>query len=110
MVAQFVDLVESKYVSTVTDYRPVEFSHKSQYFALDVIGQLAFGEALGFLANDEDLWGYVSTNDQVFPALALMLNIPHVGIMMQRWPFSKLLPFSSDEYGFGKLMQYESSP
>ncbi|KAE9574166.1 hypothetical protein CGMCC3_g10016 [Colletotrichum fructicola] len=104
MVAQFVDLVESKYVSTATDYRPIEFSHKSQYFALDVIGQLAFGEALGFLANDEDLWGYVSTNDQVFPALALMLNIPHVGIMMQRWPFSKLLPFSSDEYGFGKLM------
>ncbi|KAF5526042.1 Cytochrome P450 monooxygenase lolP1 [Colletotrichum aenigma] len=104
MVAQFVDLVESKYVSTVTDYRPIEFSHKSQYFALDVIGQLAFGEALGFLANDEDLWGYVSANDQVFPALALMLNIPHVGIMMQRWPFSKLLPFSSDEYGFGKLM------
>ncbi|KAJ5000721.1 Cytochrome P450 monooxygenase lolP1 [Colletotrichum sp. SAR 10_66] len=97
MVAQFVDLVESKYVSTVTDYRPIEFSHKSQYFALDVIGQLAFGEALGFLANDEDLWGYVSTNDQVFPALALMLNIPHVGIMMQRWPFSKLLPFSSDD-------------
>ncbi|KAI8275984.1 Cytochrome P450 monooxygenase lolP1 [Colletotrichum sp. SAR11_57] len=97
MVAQFVDLVESKYVSTATDYRPIEFSHKSQYFALDVIGQLAFGEALGFLANDEDLWGYVSTNDQVFPALALMLNIPHVGIMMQRWPFSKLLPFSSDD-------------
>ncbi|KAK2777617.1 cytochrome p450 [Colletotrichum kahawae] len=104
MVAQFVELVESQYVSTATDYRPIEFSHKSQYFALDVIGQLAFGEALGFLANDEDLWGYVSTNDQVFPALALMLNIPHVGIMMQRWPFSKLLPFSSDEYGFGKLM------
>ncbi|KAJ0338071.1 hypothetical protein KNSL1_012607 [Colletotrichum chrysophilum] len=104
MVAQFVDLVESKYISSGIDYRPIEFSHKSQYFALDVIGQLAFGEALGFLANDEDLWGYVSTNDQVFPALALMLNIPHVGIMMQRWPFSKLLPFSSDEYGFGKLM------
>ncbi|KAI8154611.1 Cytochrome P450 monooxygenase lolP1 [Colletotrichum sp. SAR 10_70] len=109
MVAQFVDLVESKYISSGIDYRPIEFSHKSQYFALDVIGQLAFGEALGFLANDEDLWGYVSTNDQVFPALALMLNIPHVGIMMQRWPFSKLLPFSSDEYGFGKLMHIAGS-
>ncbi|KAL0941418.1 cytochrome p450 [Colletotrichum truncatum] len=104
IVAQFVNLIESKYISTATEFHPIEFSHKSQYFALDVISQLSFGEPLGFLANDEDLWGYVETNDRVFPSLALILNTPHIGIMMQQWPLSKLLPFSSDEYGFGKLM------
>ncbi|KAJ0383676.1 hypothetical protein COL922a_010000 [Colletotrichum nupharicola] len=74
MVAQFVDLVEAKYVSTATDYRPIEFSHKSQYFALDVIGQLAFGEALGFLANDEDLWDSAATAIRM--TILCLLNTP----------------------------------
>ncbi|KAF9878749.1 cytochrome p450 [Colletotrichum karsti] len=109
IVAQFVDLIEKKYISTATEYRPIEFSHKSQYFALDVIGQLAFGEPLGFLQKDEDLWGYVAMNDSVFPVLAIMLNVPQVALLMQNWPLSKLLPFSSDKYGFGKLMHVAKS-
>ncbi|TDZ27753.1 Cytochrome P450 monooxygenase lolP1 [Colletotrichum spinosum] len=104
IVAQFVRLIENKYVSTAADFRPVEFSHKAQYFALDVISELSFGEALGFLARDEDLYGYVALNDDVFPVLALVLNVPWIGIVMQHWPLSKFLPFSNDKYGFGKVM------
>ncbi|KAK1534673.1 cytochrome P450 [Colletotrichum costaricense] len=104
IVAHFVNLVETKYISTPKEFRPIEFSHKSQYFALDVVSELSFGEALGFLANDEDLFGYVATNDLIFPYLAVMLNVPWVGIFLQQWPLNKLLPFSSDEFGFGKLM------
>ncbi|KAF6817780.1 cytochrome p450 [Colletotrichum sojae] len=104
IVNQFVHLVESKYVSTADDFRPMEFAHKSQYFALDVVGQLSFGEALGFVARDEDLWGYVKTNDETFPVFAVMLNTPYIGRILQHWPLSKLLPFSNEKYGFGKLM------
>lgn len=104
IVAQFIKVVESKYISTPGEFRPIEFSHKSQYFALDVVSELSFGEALGFLVNDEDLFGYVKTNDQMFPILAVLLNMPWIGIMMQRWPLNKLLPFESDKFGFGKLM------
>ncbi|KAK2000903.1 cytochrome P450 [Colletotrichum falcatum] len=104
IVARFIDLIGSKYISTSDDFRPIEFSHKSQYFALDVVSELSFGEALGFLAKDEDLFGYVETNDQIFPVLAVMLNMPWLGITMQRWPLNKLLPFESDKFGFGRLM------
>ncbi|KAF6792341.1 cytochrome p450 [Colletotrichum musicola] len=104
IVKQFIHLVETKYVSTADDFRPMEFAHKSQYFALDVVGQLSFGEALGFVARDEDLWGYVKTNDETFPIFAVMLNTPYVGRILQHWPLSKLLPFSNEKYGFGKLM------
>ncbi|OHF00645.1 cytochrome P450 [Colletotrichum orchidophilum] len=75
IVARFVSLVESRYMSTSNEFRPMEFSHKSQYFALDVISELSFGEALGFLANNEYLFGYVATNNLVFPYLRFMLNI-----------------------------------
>ncbi|KAK2052135.1 cytochrome P450 [Colletotrichum caudatum] len=104
IVAQFINLIKSKYISTSNNFRPIEFSHKSQYFALDVVSELSFGEALGFLAEDKDLFSYVETNDQIFPVLAVMLNIPWLGIMMQRWPLNKLLPFESDRFGFGRLM------
>ncbi|KAK1706239.1 cytochrome P450 [Colletotrichum lupini] len=114
IVAHFVNLVETKYISTPKEFcheiwmwlmLPTwKFSHKSQYFALDVVSELSFGEPLGFLANDEDLFGYVATNDLIFPYLAVMLNVPWVGIFLQQWPLNKLLPFSSDEFGFGKLM------
>ncbi|EFQ31517.1 cytochrome P450 [Colletotrichum graminicola] len=104
VVAQFINLIESKYISTSNNFCPIEFSHKSQYFALDVVSEISFGEALGFLAKDKDLFGYVQTNDQIFPVLAIMLNMPWLGIMMQRWPLNKLLPFESDKFGFGRLM------
>ncbi|KAK1977679.1 cytochrome P450 [Colletotrichum cereale] len=104
IVAQFIKLIKSKYISTSTNFRPIEFSHKSQYFALDVVSDLSFGEALGFLAKDEDLFGYVETNDYIFPVLAVMLNTPWLGIVMQQWPLNKLLPFESEWFGFGRLM------
>lgn len=105
IVNQFIHLVESKYISTADDFRPMEFAHKSQYFALDVVSELSFGQALGFVARDEDLWGYVKTNDETFPVFAVMLNMPYIGMLLQYWPLSKLLPFSNEKYGFGKLMQ-----
>ncbi|OBR06441.1 Cytochrome P450 [Colletotrichum higginsianum IMI 349063] len=104
IVARLVTLIGSKYTSTPTDFRPIEFSHKAQYFALDVVSELSFGEALGFVAGDEDLFRYVETNDRIFPVLAVMLNMPWLGIAMQRWPLNKLLPFESDRFGFGRLM------
>ncbi|OHW89593.1 cytochrome p450 [Colletotrichum incanum] len=109
VVAQIINLIESKYISTSNNFRPIEFSHKSQYFALDVVSLLSFGEALGFIFNDKDLFGYVKTNDQIFPVPAVMLNMPWLGIMMQRWPLNKLLPFESDMFGFGKLMSMAKS-
>ncbi|GKT56610.1 cytochrome P450 [Colletotrichum tofieldiae] len=109
VVAQFIKLIETKYLSKPSNFRPIEFSHKSQYFALDVVSNLSFGEALGFIANDKDLFGYVKTNDQIFPVLAVMLNMPWFGIMMQRWPLNKLLSFESDMFGFGKLMSMAKS-
>jgi hypothetical protein len=52
-VASFVSLLERKYLSTATEFRPVEFAHKCQYFALDVIGDISFGGAFGFLENGQ---------------------------------------------------------
>ena len=106
-VTEFVDLIERKYLSTPSEFRPIEFSHRSQYFALDVISDVGFGEAIGFLANDKDMYKYVETNDAFFPVLAIILNMPWLSRVMRTWPLSKAMPKVGDEYGLGPLMGYD---
>ncbi len=105
-VAQFVSLIERKYISTPADYRPIEFAHKAQYFALDVISALGYGHPIGFLENDTDMHRYIEINDESFKIFALMSNMPWLAAMMQRWPLNMALPKDSDPIGFGRLLRY----
>ncbi|KEY69824.1 hypothetical protein S7711_08608 [Stachybotrys chartarum IBT 7711] len=105
-VGMLVDLIRDKYLSTPTEFRPIEFSHTSQYFALDVISYLGFGEAIGFLKNDTDMHHYIEVNDSFFPVLAVLLNVPWVDSWLRTWPLSLALPKEGDETGFGRLMRF----
>ncbi|KAH8895795.1 cytochrome P450 [Thozetella sp. PMI_491] len=109
IVGQLVDLIERKYLSTPDAYRPIEFSHKAQFFALDVIGELGFGEPIGFVSNDKDMYKYVEINDSFFPVLAVLLNMPWLSRLMQSWPLNKSLPKVGDEVGFGGLMSFAAA-
>ncbi|OAT02191.1 uncharacterized protein BDCG_17431 [Blastomyces dermatitidis ER-3] len=42
-VAKFIRLIESKYLCTDTELRPVDIARKVQYLTLDVISTIAFG-------------------------------------------------------------------
>lgn len=105
-VAQLVRLISEEYLSTPSSFRPIEFSHKSQYFALDVISDLSFGEAIGFLENDRDMYRYVETNDTVFPVLAVLLNMPWLSALLRTWPLSLAMPKEGDEAGLGRIMTW----
>jgi len=53
-VAKIVELIKTGYVSSSTCHRPVDLAQKLQYFALDVISDLAFGKPLGYLQQGAD--------------------------------------------------------
>ncbi|KAF6810739.1 cytochrome p450 [Colletotrichum plurivorum] len=105
-VASFVDLIERKYVSTPTEFRPMDMAAKSTYFALDVISELGFGHAYGFLKEDRDLYQYVATKDAFFPVMITMGNVPWLAKLMHSWPLNLGLPKSADSAGFGALMGF----
>lgn len=107
LVARLISLIESKYLSTAEKLCPVEFSQKSQYFTLDVITELAFGEAVGFLANDKDMYKYIEINDGFFPILAVILNMPWLDKYLKSWPLNMALPGEGDQVGFGRLIGYD---
>ncbi|PHH60027.1 hypothetical protein CDD81_2195 [Ophiocordyceps australis] len=66
-IAALVRLIECKYLSTATEYRPMDLALKCNYFALDVISELGFGAAFGFLAEDRDLYRYNEMTRKFFP-------------------------------------------
>ncbi|KAI1125283.1 cytochrome P450 [Nemania abortiva] len=99
-----VNLIEAKYLSTATEYRPVQFFQKVSFFALDVIGDLSFGGAFGYLSQDADLFQYHKINDESLPLMNIVSTLPWLASIIYKWPFSKLLPAEGDRVGFGRLM------
>lgn len=83
----------------------MDLAIKCNYFALDVISELGFGEAFGFLREDKDLYQYNTTARQFFPFVMIVANVPFLFKMIRTWPLSTLGPNKNDSAGFGRLMK-----
>ncbi|KAJ3575687.1 hypothetical protein NPX13_g3950 [Xylaria arbuscula] len=103
-ILAFMNLLDSKYLSTATEYRPVQFFQKVSFFALDVIGDISFGEAFGYLRQDIDIYHYHQINDDALPLISIVAIMPWLATILQKWPFCKMLPREGDMVGFGRLM------
>ena len=99
-VASMVKLIKSKYISTNTDYRPVDLAQKLQYFTLDVISDLAFGKPLGYLQRDADPYDYVEAMDASMPVLASLGNVPWLANLFHSPLLRRFLPSEKDKGGF----------
>lgn len=103
-IARFIQLLRSKYLSTGIEYKPVDFAPKSQYFTLDVISEIAFGEAFGNLEADADLASYIKAAEDTIPVIIFLTVFPWLVRVFFSWPFTYLLPTDKDTVGLGKLM------
>jgi hypothetical protein len=105
-ITKFVKLVESKYLSTDTAYKPVDFAPKSQFFTLDVISDIAFGNSFGNLEADKDVFSYIKATEEIFPMMILLGTFPWLAQVFFTRPFKSLLPSDTDTVGMGKLMGF----
>ncbi|KAF4881803.1 Cytochrome P450 monooxygenase lolP1 [Colletotrichum fructicola] len=98
-VRRLVELID-KYVS---ENKRFDFGLKAQYFTLDVISDLAFGNPFGDLASDSDVHGYIHTIEQKMPSIVVATVLPSL-LTLLSWPGLRwLLPSESDATGLGKL-------
>lgn len=82
----------------------MQFFQKVSFFALDVIGDISFGGAFGYLSQDTDLYKYHQISDESLPLMNIMSTMPWLASILYKWPFSRLLPTEGDRVGFGRLM------
>ncbi|KAH7413819.1 cytochrome P450 [Phaeosphaeria sp. MPI-PUGE-AT-0046c] len=104
LVASFVHLIENKYLSTADSYRPMDFGEKASYFTLDVISELAFGQAFGYLETDDDVFDYLKITKTYIPIMMVVANVPSLATMLQSRYLRGLLPSESDKLGFGAFI------
>jgi len=100
-ITSFVHLIDSKYISTSTEYKPLELASRFGFFSMDLIGEVAVSQQFGFLAEDRDWGNILRSYDMTLPIIQIMGNYPSLARMMHRWPISLVLPKEGDGTGFG---------
>jgi len=103
-IAKLIHLLETKYISTSQDYRPVDFAEKASFFTLDVISELAFGQAFGYLDQDADVYDYLKITQTFIPIMMVLGDIPYLATALQSKYLRGLLPSESDKLGFGAFI------
>ncbi|KAH8168697.1 cytochrome p450 domain-containing protein [Sarocladium implicatum] len=103
-IAQFVRLLETKYLSTECEYRPVDIARKIQYFTLDVISDLAFGHPFGFMEQDADVFDFIRLTRAFFPVALLLSNLPGLVAVLHSRFFRGILPKETDRIGLGAFI------
>jgi len=104
-IASLVNLIERKYLSTPTTYRPIDFATTAQYWALDVITSITFGKPFGYLTQDKDLYTFIRTVHQELPLVTLCSSTPILGQILFESGFVYLIGGKpTDPSGRGKLL------
>jgi Cytochrome P450 len=104
-IAKLVRLLDSKYAST-TGFTPVDMAEKFQLLTLDIISEIAFGDAFGNLESDEDVSSYVETMENMFPLVILLGTWPALAKLFFWKPLRRFLPKETDAAGMGKFMGF----
>lgn len=103
-VARLIHLLETKYLSKDDQFRPVDIAQKIQFFSLDVISDLAFGQAFGYIEEDADVFDFIKITRSFFPVALVMANLPAVVTILHSRFFRSALPKETDKFGFGAFI------
>ncbi|ETN46985.1 uncharacterized protein HMPREF1541_01175 [Cyphellophora europaea CBS 101466] len=84
---------------------PADFARIAQYFALDVLTDLAFGRPFGFLRKEQDLYAYVKTSAKFLPLMELCNNHPCIHYLLSNTLVASIAgPKPTDKTGLGAVM------
>jgi hypothetical protein len=103
-IARLIKLIEQKYISTGTEYRPMDLAAKGQYFTLDVISDLAFGEPFGYLDQDDDVYDFIKIVETFLPIMIIVGMFPSLVRLYHSRLLRGLFPKDTDKLGFGAFI------
>ncbi|KAK4161318.1 pisatin demethylase [Cladorrhinum sp. PSN259] len=104
-IAALVKLIEKSYLSEPTETKPLDLAKKIQFFTVDSIGDLAFGEPIGFLRTDTDVYDFLKTSAEGFPFLTMLSLFPWLVKLLTLDVMKKYLPSANDSVGMGPIMR-----
>ncbi|EOO00516.1 putative cytochrome p450 protein [Phaeoacremonium minimum UCRPA7] len=100
-ILNLINLFDSKYVSV---NKPFDLGRKAQFFTLDVISTVAYGQPFGFLETDTDVYEYIKTTEENVPTIIVTTVLPWLMELLKSPLLKSLLPSEKDRLGLGKIM------
>lgn len=101
-ISRFMDLL-AKYADS---HKILDLGRKVQYFTLDVISDIAFGEPFGFLETDSDVYRYIETTETALPLVMITTVVPGLVKLLASRLLKRALPSETDPIGFGRVLRY----
>lgn len=83
---------------------PFDLTYLTHYLALDVLTSIAFGEPLGFLTQNKDLFDYIATSKAFYPIMELQNHYPLINQFLQSPIMAGAQPKPTDKRGLGKIL------
>ena len=106
-ISHLKDIIRRRYLSEGDQVKSVDLARLSYYFTLDVITDLSYSEAFGFLDAEGDLYNYTKSLDQLLKITGLVSEIPFMRKVANSFVVSTFLrPKFTDKSGLGRLMGY----
>ncbi|KAI0834132.1 cytochrome P450 [Hypoxylon sp. FL0890] len=102
--ARLIDLIERKFISTSSQFRPLDLTAVSFFFAMDCVGDLSYGRPFGCLDQGEDVHKFVKWNEDFFNIAIVVSNFHWLTRIFFRPPFNRIYPSTHDKDGVGKYM------
>ncbi|KAK5654058.1 hypothetical protein OQA88_7736 [Cercophora sp. LCS_1] len=100
-VLDLVNMLDREYISKGLIF---DFGRKAQYFTLDVISDVSFGQAFGFVKSNSDKYDYLAILEAHLPHLIMTSVYPGLVELMRLPILKKLFPSERDEVGFGRFI------
>ncbi|EME43023.1 hypothetical protein DOTSEDRAFT_89002 [Dothistroma septosporum NZE10] len=86
---------------------PMDMANIARFFTLDVLSTVAFGSPFGFMAANDDLWGYNKLNASFMVVLGLQANHSSVyNFFTQPWLQALAAPKVTDKSGIGPALAF----
>lgn len=95
-----IDLLQERYISR---NEPFDFARKAQFFTLDAISDLSYGRPFGYLANDADMFNYISMTESQLPTIMLTSVYPVLVDLLSSPVLNRLVPSEKDLLGLGRI-------
>jgi len=104
-ILNMLHLIKTKYLTTPSEFKPMDLARKAQFFTLDVITKIAFGEAFGDLVNDTDMYQYIKSTEEMLEVIIMAGTMPLMKSMFTvEWIGNLMFPSDKDGMGIGKLI------
>jgi hypothetical protein len=98
-------LLRRKYLSDGAATRPVDFAKVANYFTLDSLTKIAYGDEFGYLETDSDMNGYIKLMEDTSAIMSLSADVPWVGRFVSSDFMLKMFgPKPTDKTGMGMMM------